>query len=219
MTYISKDQTNYLAHHGVLGQKWGKKNGPPYPLDAGDHSESEKKAGWQKSIDDAYTKKKKPKKLQKELNKLDKDQSKHLYERNRAEELEKWQERLRNKDIRKHGRNSKQALKRESKIAKYAERKQIAEYKLKRSEQETWKLLAEATKSGYDVHSEKFYRDVKAGKRLAATFLAGPIAGSLLLANNGRTSVEANKYKVNYTESMGDTGNLYLDTRKLPDRW
>lgn len=23
----------YLAHHGILGQKWGKKNGPPYPLD------------------------------------------------------------------------------------------------------------------------------------------------------------------------------------------
>lgn len=24
---------NYLVHHGILGQKWGKKNGPPYPLD------------------------------------------------------------------------------------------------------------------------------------------------------------------------------------------
>lgn len=23
-----------LAHHGILGQKWGKKNGPPYPLDS-----------------------------------------------------------------------------------------------------------------------------------------------------------------------------------------
>lgn len=25
---------NYLEHHGVKGQKWGVKNGPPYPLDA-----------------------------------------------------------------------------------------------------------------------------------------------------------------------------------------
>lgn len=24
---------SYLVHHGILGQKWGKKNGPPYPLD------------------------------------------------------------------------------------------------------------------------------------------------------------------------------------------
>ena len=39
-----------LYHHGVLGQRWGRKNGPPYPLDAGDHSASEKKAGWRKSL-------------------------------------------------------------------------------------------------------------------------------------------------------------------------
>lgn len=40
----------FLAHHGILGQKWGRRNGPPYPLDAQDHSASEKKAGWRKSL-------------------------------------------------------------------------------------------------------------------------------------------------------------------------
>lgn len=45
-----KEYSDYLAHHGILGQKWGKKNGPPYPLDASDHSASEKKAGWKKSL-------------------------------------------------------------------------------------------------------------------------------------------------------------------------
>ena len=30
MTY-----TEYLCHHGILGQKWGKKNGPPYPIAPG----------------------------------------------------------------------------------------------------------------------------------------------------------------------------------------
>lgn len=26
------DKTNYLVHHGAKGQKWGVKNGPPYPI-------------------------------------------------------------------------------------------------------------------------------------------------------------------------------------------
>ena len=34
----------YLAHHGIKGQKWGKRNGPPYPLKGGDYSEAERKA-------------------------------------------------------------------------------------------------------------------------------------------------------------------------------
>ena len=39
-----KKYTNYLIHHGIDGQKWGVRNGPPYPLDYEDHSAAEKKA-------------------------------------------------------------------------------------------------------------------------------------------------------------------------------
>ena len=41
---------DFLQHHGILGQKWGVKNGPPYPIGSEGHSLSEKKAGWKKSI-------------------------------------------------------------------------------------------------------------------------------------------------------------------------
>lgn len=51
----------YLAHHGILGQKWGQQNGPPYPLGAGDHSASERKAGWRRSLGGGKTVKKKKK--------------------------------------------------------------------------------------------------------------------------------------------------------------
>lgn len=36
--------SEWLEHHGILGMHWGKLNGPPYPLGAGDHSSSEKSA-------------------------------------------------------------------------------------------------------------------------------------------------------------------------------
>lgn len=45
-----------LEHHGILGQRWGRKNGPPYPLDANDHSAAEKKAGWRQSLEGAADK-------------------------------------------------------------------------------------------------------------------------------------------------------------------
>ena len=36
-----KIMNDVLSHHGILGQKWGKKNGPPYPLGGGDYSNLE----------------------------------------------------------------------------------------------------------------------------------------------------------------------------------
>lgn len=35
-------RNTYLAHHGIKGQRWGVKNGPPYPLDANRHNVQER---------------------------------------------------------------------------------------------------------------------------------------------------------------------------------
>ena len=50
-------RSNLLRHHGIKGQKWGVRNGPPYPLGVSDHSASERKAGWRKSLDKSTKKK------------------------------------------------------------------------------------------------------------------------------------------------------------------
>ena len=39
-----------IWHHGIKGQSWGVRNGPPYPLGSGDHSAAERKAGWRSSL-------------------------------------------------------------------------------------------------------------------------------------------------------------------------
>ena len=39
-----------LEHHGIMGMKWGVKNGPPYPLGADDHNASERRANWEQSL-------------------------------------------------------------------------------------------------------------------------------------------------------------------------
>lgn len=42
-SYPLNDYRSYLSHHGIMGQKWGIRNGPPYPLDFKSHTASEKK--------------------------------------------------------------------------------------------------------------------------------------------------------------------------------
>lgn len=56
---VKKSSGAYLMHHGVKNQKWGKKNGPPYPLErlAGEGERIERKDnGSIKIIKDKYNK-------------------------------------------------------------------------------------------------------------------------------------------------------------------
>lgn len=38
---IPKEKADELCHHGIKGQKWGVRNGPPYPLDEKNYHRSE----------------------------------------------------------------------------------------------------------------------------------------------------------------------------------
>jgi hypothetical protein len=88
--YVIKPSSNDIQHHGILGQKWGKQNGPPYPLGSEDHSSAEKKAGWKKSLntkklqnEDGSLTKKGKKKFSK-LIKIDEEREEILKKRNEA---------------------------------------------------------------------------------------------------------------------------------------
>lgn len=70
-TFYGSPEYNYLKHHGILGMKWGKKNGPPYPLGDAKHDKiiarAEKKAAREKAREEKRKKKiaKDPAKLKK----------------------------------------------------------------------------------------------------------------------------------------------------------
>jgi len=41
--YKPSNDSDFLIHHGIKGQKWGVENGPPYPLNSKEYSALEKK--------------------------------------------------------------------------------------------------------------------------------------------------------------------------------
>lgn len=45
------DNSSVLSHHGIKGQRWGEKNGPPYPLNFNAHSSAEKRQNPKSAID------------------------------------------------------------------------------------------------------------------------------------------------------------------------
>lgn len=212
----------YIAHHGILGQKWGKRNGPPYPLDAEDHSAAEKKEGWRKSLKSARS-------VQKELNRQDKKQAKIVDNLNETtkqhrktymefleaeDEAKAIANRLRDADdftkARVGGPYVRKWEDKGDEVFRLAKRINLGEEELKRAEMETWKLIAAAEEAGYTISSKKILRDAKAGKRMAATILGGPLGHAAYSAVTGGSGyVEGNKYTVK--KSKDGQGSISME--------
>lgn len=67
-----KMEEEFLEHHGILGQKHGQRNGPPYPLDGKSHSAAEKKEGtkgWAKEAISEWRASRKAKKAERKAEK------------------------------------------------------------------------------------------------------------------------------------------------------
>lgn len=74
--YTEYTYNDSLAHHGILGQKWGVLNGPPYPLSYQSHSRTEQKRNSASRID-GISKHNKPKSSDNRLIKENKKNSKN----------------------------------------------------------------------------------------------------------------------------------------------
>ncbi len=136
-----------LYHHGILGQKWGRMNGPPYPLDSSNHSAAEKKAGWRKSLSEN-------KNSSKGLTNTTK--KKYNVDIEKAEQNVSDSEELKKQALEKYYKSRNQSSTKELQSAN--KKAQWAKEDLK-SEKIKQKLNDEKSKSNRRVKLEKYYQD------------------------------------------------------------
>ena len=162
-----------LYHHGILGQRWGKKNGPPYPLGASDHSASEKRAGWRQSLAERRT----AKSYERKLNKLDRQIGEHTA---RIEQgyIKGSKSMAKSKETNNWNTRNKELIKRK----KIENKMDLSEKAIESAKAKTQQLLKEMASKGYGFKTKEVER-VAINKGAAAVGLALEIVGSTAIAN------------------------------------
>ena len=183
---MNEIENNYLKHHGILNQKWGKRNGPPYPLDKNAHSAAEKKTlskslsgGRNEEMYDRKAKKKEAKRVTKQLNKADKALAFENRELNEALERAKWYDsKIRKKETK--GKKVSDRLRNKSEKADERLKKEMED--VIRGEKEINNILDSIDPKEFSVRSEETYRNVKRGSEYVAEILAAGTLGFVMPA-------------------------------------
>lgn len=186
---------NELYHHGVLGQKWGVRNGDSYPLKSNEHSAAEKKAGWKDSLDSAagavrslrekrvaHVLTKKANKLQKRYDRLSyaesKFKKKYEHQQDKAD--------VKAKSLSKKGEKAK---------AKYLKTKAAVD----KAKQQGESLAKDIHSRGYRISSEDRVKSMRKGRDVAWYLFGGPVAGVAAYSYNasrGNDRIISTKYKI-----------------------
>ena len=202
----------YLAHHGILGQKWHHRNGPPYPLDAGDHSKSEEEAGYKKSLGggrneslyDRKARKRGAKEATKDLNRNDQEIAENKYKFNEAKrKYDKYE-----KKMSKAKEGSKKREKYASKALDAYLDSEEAREAIDKGQARAREILGYLEENGYNVNMKDTMRSVARGENLvksmlltglatgAATAIAGPAGMSAAAVAFTTDRVKGTKFKV-----------------------
>ena len=220
-----------LTHHGIAGQKWGKRNGPPYPLDYDDHSAREKKGDYRWDPDKDNPRKNKPLKNMTGKKSTDKAGLKSVYNEAKyvtaaskeiTREREKASEKL--AKLKERGNNDKvKAAEQREKALKDVENKAIAEAKRKQKEltnygKEYASLYGDKAANKFSADSLNSMSNRKArryiyNKGSTSMYLLGGIVGGGLKVSSNKHLYEAYK-----AELAGNSAASNAESEKSRNR-